>query len=1207
MMKTEAVQSFLRLKTHSDLSALYSASMEVQVNVARDGGKQIDAGELKGRSFNAFTDGETVWKPFRIPFKAKTEPEYTDSPIKFSIEKYAEGIGMTGWDWVAKKSRWVAFDFDAILGHSDRHGKKLDDRQLSEIQDVVKAVPFVTLRRSTSGKGLHLYIHLEPVDTQNHTEHAALARSVLAMLSGLCGYDFTGKVDICGGNMWVWHRKMTAENGGLKLLKQGDKLRTVPANWRDHLTVTRRQSNRAVPDFVSSIEDDAFNDLVGKRNTVALDVGHRALMEWLANNGCVWWWDQDAHSLVTHTYHLKEAHTALKMCGAFDTLAVGSDRGADHNCFGGDTEVLTQQGPKHIRDLVGITKLYVKTNKGMEWLDCEIKSFGKQKTYHMQFGNKSSCRSTDHHEWLQVNSTTKLYTYQLTKKHYLPLAPILPEEPDMEGYAHGFVFGDGWLEGKNNSQCDVTLFKRDIDLMNLLCRYGQPGTQKVHGEYVNVVRQLPKHWKELPINPTKAYALGFILGLMSADGFVHGDIQLFQSDWSILEQCREWAIYCGLRVNMLRQSTPAERKVVSGKWANAAAAYELSINTYNIKPEWILRKDQRTNLRIRTRCTSMTVKHIDWQNPIEEEVFCAVVPIYHNFTLANGVITGNCFCFPIRNSSWAVRRYGPGTGEHQSWQQDGNNWTLCYLNRNPDFVGVARLNGGVESEKGGYVFRHAEHAQRVLLSFGVNLSLPNFVMARKTIVKVLKEGKIVVHIEAEDSDDGSKMNGWLQDKKLWRKVINVKLPHNNDGESNQNYDDMIRHITSNDTDAGWVIKKETSWVDEPLAHVRAALSSFGEDAKLVSQVIGSSVMKAWTLVNKPFQPEYPGNREWNRNAAQLAVAPTLDLDNLNYLHWSLIMNHLGSNLSSAIVADEWCKSVGLTTGADFLMLWIASLIRRPDQPSTYLSFFGSQDCGKSIFHEAISEILLTKGVVRADNALQSQGNFNGELENAVLCVVEETDLSANKVAYNRIKDWVTSPYIMIRPLYSQGYMSLNCTHWVQCTNGPEGAPVFPGDSRITMVHVPDLKTVIPKLELKAALRKEAPDFLAALLAIELPASNSRLAVPTIETEVKRRAMDKNMSMMERFFRDKAFEIPGTAVPSDEIHEQMQLWLDDKERAVWSQNKIGREMPDRFPKGRLHGVDNQKIYYGNLTFDADQVPGKKYISRKMYLEFEETTV
>lgn len=318
------------------------------------------------------------------------------------------------------------------------------------------------------------------------------------------------------------------------------------------------------------------------------------------------------------------------------------------DCFGGDTEVLTQQGPKKIRDLVGMQKLYIKTSKGMEWADCEIKSFGKQQTYHMSFGDGSVCRATANHEWIQTESNVKHKTYQLRLgKTRLPLASISPEAPDMEGYAHGFVFGDGWVAQVNQSTCNVELHDHDNDLAPLLCRYGTPGTNKSKGVYNNIIRQLPKHWKELPKNPTKAYALGFILGLMSADGLiVNSTMSISQADWSVLEQIREWAIYCGLRVNPIRKTRSAQRMVVAGRYANANDCYSLSINTYNIDPEWILRKDQKERLKNRTKSTITTVNFIDWANPIEEEVFCAVVPIYHNFTLANGVITGNCLSLP---------------------------------------------------------------------------------------------------------------------------------------------------------------------------------------------------------------------------------------------------------------------------------------------------------------------------------------------------------------------------------------------------------------------------------------------------------------------------------------------------------------------------------------------------------------------------------
>jgi hypothetical protein len=889
--KTEVIKTFLTAMTHPDLAALYNYSMEVQVNVLKANGTPVKmvGVDFKGKEYNAYTDGTLTWKPIRIPYKAKSEPEYTDGVMTWPIENYAEGIGMTGWDWKQRRSLWVAFDFDAIVGHSDRHGKKLDDTQLLEIQSIVRDIPFVTLRQSTSGKGLHLYVFLEPVPTANHTEHAALARSILAMLSGLTGHDLTGKVDICGGNMWVWHRKMTPENGGLKLIKQGEKLKTVPANWKDHLKVTTRRTQQALPSFGEY--DHAFAELTGERTKVQLDNGHRALVEWLSSNGCVWWWDQDANMLVTHSFHLKEAHTALKMCGDFDTVAQGSERGADHNCF----------------------------------------------------------------------------------------------------------------------------------------------------------------------------------------------------------------------------------------------------------------------------------------------------------------------LFPLRNSGWVVRRFSPGTKEHDSWEQDGSGWTRCFLNRPADFVTLARLNGGVKDEKGAYHFRHADRVQKTLQQLRLTIDLPSFVLARKAVIKPIKEGEILVAIDAEDSDDGSKLMQWRHDKKQWKRVFNFKLPTNTDTERHSNYDDLIRHVTTADSDAGWYLKRDGGWVEEPLTHIKAAVCTMGEDAKDINQVIGSSVIRAWTLVNKPFQPEYPGNREWNRGAAQFAISPTLELEHLKYPHWTLILNHLGTNLTQGVLKDKWCQEVGIVTGAEYLTIWLASLFRKPEQPSAYLAFFGLQDCGKSIFHEAIDQILLTNGVVRADNALQNASNFNGELLNAILAVVEETDLAQDKRAYNRIKDWVTSPKIMIRPLYMQGFMVPNMLHFIHCQNEMPTF-VFDGDSRITMIRVPPLTTIIPKLELMSRLKKEAPDFLAAVLALELPITNSRLAVPAVETEEKKRAMEKNRTLLEQFISEMVYEIPGHMISAEDFHNQFQLWLDERDRAAWTRNKVGRELPERFPRGRVDTM-NQKVHYGNMTFDKDAPPKARLYTYNLYLKEE----
>ena len=139
-------------------------------------------------------------------------------------------------DWYNQVSKWVAFDFDALIGHSDKHTAKLTDEELQNVKEAAMEIPWVTIRKSTSGKGLHLYVFLDSVATCNHHEHAALGRAILGTMSGITGFDFENRVDICGGNMWVWHRKMEGTDG-LELIKEGSIFRDIPKHWKDHVKV----------------------------------------------------------------------------------------------------------------------------------------------------------------------------------------------------------------------------------------------------------------------------------------------------------------------------------------------------------------------------------------------------------------------------------------------------------------------------------------------------------------------------------------------------------------------------------------------------------------------------------------------------------------------------------------------------------------------------------------------------------------------------------------------------------------------------------------------------------------------------------------------------------------------------------------------------------------------------------------------------------
>lgn len=1205
-MRTEAIKRFLMASTHPDLAAMYGPEMEVQVMVGQRNGERKDA-EYKGRKWTAWTDGVNTWKSFRIPYNAATKPEYTDVPMSFDLTVYTDGIGMTGWDWKNKVSKWVAFDFDAIAGHSEKHAAKLEADELDAVRAEASKLDWVTVRKSTSGKGLHLYVKLPDVPTENHTEHAALARAILGLMSAITGFGFDAKVDNCGGNMWVWHTKMKGTDG-LKVLKEGGVLHEIPANWKDHVKVTSGKRKRTLPQFViedakgqaTDEADAAFQELTGQRVHVPLDDGHKKLIEFLREEfPSGWWWDQDHHMLVTHTAYLKKAHDDLRLRGIFDTLATGKEN-TDWNCFGGDTEILTLDGVKTLKEVVGTKqKLLVLTETGSKWIESEIKSFGIQQTRTLYFGDGSSVDATDMHQWLyrkngKVSISDRKATWELVKsKTELPLMQQELPDIDYEGYAHGFVFGDGWVTNKHKS--DVALFGPKKDMLNLLAKYGSIGTHYVEGHgHVPEVRNLPQEWKMLPENKSKEYWLGFILGLASADGAVNTRLQIFNKSIEVIEEIRRKGSWVGLRPLTLGEIES------DSNYKPGSTQFVARFNTYNLKPDMFIRGDQRKTLKVRKKAHSTTVS--TFGNVKIQEVFCAVVPRYHNFTLANNIVTGNCYAFPLRKGAWAVRRYTRGVKESETWDQDGAGWTRCYLNKEPDLAVACRAFEGVEHPKGGFVFQTAEMAIKAALMLGVNIEIPPVMMQRETKLIQHKDGRLLVELVSDlkvDAQAGG-MAGWLPEKKLWKRLYNANLNSQENEIETQKCDDIIRHVVDESLeDAGWVIKTDGEWHIEPVGNIQAALASLGYLPKDTKVIIGTSVFQCWKIVNKPFQPEYPGNRQWNRNAAQLAFAPTQNLDSLTYPHWQMIMNHCGRGLDDAVANDKWCKANAVLKGADYLKVWLASAFQHPLEPLPYLFFYGPQGSGKSSFHESLQLLLKRgKGYMRADSTLTNQNGFNGELEGAIFCVVEETNMQKNKRAYDRIKDMVTSKLLAIHPKGGTPYLIPNSTKWIQCANEFEACPIFKGDTRITMVFVDSFAEDEPQMskrQLFPLLEKEAPDFLAELLNLDIPESHERLMLPIIETAEKRNAIQANRTVLQQFLDENCYYVTGAMIPIAEFYERFMEFCPNDEKGLWTKVKIGRELPPPYVKGRSN--KNGQFYYGNISWvpydpQRDGEPKKK---------------
>ena len=562
--------------------------------------------------------------------------------------------------------------------------------------------------------------------------------------------------------------------------------------------------------------------------------------------------------------------------------------------------------------------------------------------------------------------------------------------------------------------------------------------------------------------------------------------------------------------------------------------------------------------------------------------------IYSTLSQGNDRGEPNCFAFPMVKGGLRLTRFGRGAREADTWNQDGNDWTWTFFNRPPNLMEASAAYGGCEDPDGkGFVFSNLDDVQKVVEALGDQLSIDKEWMgvfggdARNVTLRSNKSNQLVVEMDRNKEDKVPR--GWIAKGRKFTKLIRNAQTQTPmvEGEE-QNYDDRVRALVGESGNfSQWLcLNEEREWVGHNKDNTRSVLRIWaGEETE---EVLGRLLIKNWKLVNVPFQPEYMGNRQWNRNAPQFAISAG---ESGEATHWDKILAHTASDLDAGVKANKWCKDNGINNGADYLRYWIAFMFRDPYCKLPYMFFFGPQNSGKSIIHEALS-MLVTKGVVLADEALKSKSGFNGELAGAVLCVVEETNLSPSasggRTAYDRMKLWVTGEELSIHAKYGQPYQLKNTTHWLQMANDKTYCPIFPGDTRVCMAYVPMIEGAeIPKPVLMQKLREEAPAFLRGLMDMKLPPAPGRLRLPIIDTESKKQAEEEVSSAVFKFIKQKCHNIDGCFTKLKDFYEAFKEHIGEEEAMDWTYNRVIDEFRKRddVPFGRM---GNNVTCLGNLS-------------------------
>lgn len=545
----------------------------------------------------------------------------------------------------------------------------------------------------------------------------------------------------------------------------------------------------------------------------------------------------------------------------------------------------------------------------------------------------------------------------------------------------------------------------------------------------------------------------------------------------------------------------------------------------------------------------------------------------------------NCFAFPISDGAWIVYRYSQRAKENELWGATPSGWTYCTLNKLPDFSSICKQFGGVKTKSGAFKFGTARKAAKAIRALGIHFVCPEkFELREITLTPGRLDNEIVLNVPMLEDDQS--LADWYRTRgPAWEKVIQTVMQT----KVIEPPDDIVRHVTSCEGGSQWYVKSRDRWIMKAKSDVKSALVAFGVSKGSLEETLGNAVVEDWQETIVPFGPEYPGNRQWNRKAPQFICDPKEG----SYPTWSLILDHIGSSLN--IKDNEWCSRYGIESGSHYLLLWLACVVRHPLSQLPYLFLVSTQqNTGKSIFHESFSLLLKDSfGYTKADHALTNNSGFNAELYGAVMAVVEEVDLSKSQVAYERIKDFVTSKNLFIRRMHQNGFMAPNTTHWVHCANDPGFCPIFPGDTRITVIYVNELQKEIPKEKMLELLKEEAPAFLHTLLTVEIPPSDGRLRIPVIESDLKGTIQEANRDRVSEFIQAQCEVCPGNLVQVSDFIREFHSWVEDPtEKVSWSERRILKNIPvDKFPRGKYGSTG--RTFIGNLkvkTLQPYQIKG-----------------
>jgi ribonucleoside-diphosphate reductase subunit M2 len=244
------------------------------------------------------------------------------------------------------------------------------------------------------------------------------------------------------------------------------------------------------------------------------------------------------------------------------------------HCVTGETKVLTDNGYYMIKDLENKN---INVWNGEEFSNVQVKYTGDQEIYKIVLSNGMELDCSPGHKWLIQKGNSKhperclceevetidLKVGDIIERYITPLIEFENKDEFLNPYMHGFFCGDG-------SYCNKYPIIYLYDKKKELLPYFKYNTYQENPKRISfyITTYINKEKFVVPINYTKEVRLGWLEGLVDADGCVNlnstkdsASIQLSSINFKFLQDVQLLLTTLGIQTN-IRLNHKAEKRLM---------------------------------------------------------------------------------------------------------------------------------------------------------------------------------------------------------------------------------------------------------------------------------------------------------------------------------------------------------------------------------------------------------------------------------------------------------------------------------------------------------------------------------------------------------------------------------------------------------------------------------------------------------------------